>query len=685
MVQFDHEYMEKLNAAWDQFIQFKDFDYSFMRPEILESWIRSRDFKVDPYKRKTEILPADEIHAKLEENRMLIETVRPYMEHLYSMVEGSGFYLMLCDQDGYVLDLLGDRDIIEQSEHGSLLVVGANRSEAFAGTNAIGTCLALKKSIQVWNGEHYVVGHKKYTCSGAPIFSHTDRLIGCLNLTGEFTKVHTHTLGMVTSAVDGICKELKIRKAYEEIEALSAQRNIILESVSSGLIMLNTENQIAQINGNALRMLQLENKSVLGKSIFSLIGIDEPASKQFSFSNFENDVYNRETNIYLAGCAHPPVKFNMSINFIRHGDGSVKGVILRLEEPKHINRLVNKIGGFKASYTFDNIIGKAPSTQRLIKTAQRAALSSSNVLILGESGTGKELVAQAIHNGSTYSQGPFIAINCGAIPKGLIESELFGYERGAFTGANREGNPGKFELADGGTVFLDEIGDMPLDVQVSLLRVLQTKEIIRIGAKYPKKINVRIIAATNRDLTEAIETKTFREDLFYRLNVLSIHVPPLRERPDDITELADYFAQTLAQPKNRKMRISSEAYRALKQYSWPGNIRELENAVERAINITDDDEIRLEHLPRNIYQNYIQPAAPFPQQRAESPAKKGVFAEPTAADPDSGGYHMILSSLEKSNGNIMEAAKMLGISRRTLYRKMDKYKIDYSNYRVRSN
>lgn len=685
MVQFDHEYMEKLNAAWDRFIEYKDFDYSFMRPEILESWIRSRDFKVDPYKRKTEILPADEIRAKLEENKMMIETVRPYMEHLYSIVEGSGFYLMLCDQDGYVLDLLGDRDIIEQSVHGSLLVVGANRSEAFAGTNAIGTCLALKKPIQVWNGEHYVIGHKKYTCSGAPIFNHSGRLIGCLNLTGEFTKVHTHTLGMVTSAVDGICKELRIRKAYEEIEALSAQRSIILESVSSGLILLDGENRIIQINGNAIRMLQLENKSISGKNIFDFISIDDPAHKQFSFSNIENDIYNRETNIYLAGSAHPPVKFNMSINFIRHGDSGSSGIILRLEEPKNINKLVNKIGGFKASYTFDNIIGRSPVTQRLIRTCERAALSSSNVLILGDSGTGKELVAQAIHNGSAYSQGPFIAINCGAIPKSLIESELFGYERGAFTGANREGNPGKFELADGGTIFLDEIGDMPLDVQVSLLRVLQTKEIMRIGAKFPKKINVRIIAATNRDLTEAIETKTFREDLYYRLNVLTIHVPPLRERPDDITELADYFAQALTQQKNRKMRISAEAYRALKQYSWPGNIRELENAVERAINVTDDDEIRLEHLPRNIYQNYVRPAASFPRQKAESMAERGVSAGLSEPNLDSGGYHMILSSLEKSNGNIKEAAELLGISRRTLYRKMDKYKIDYSNYRVRNN
>ncbi len=689
MIQFDHDYMEQLNAAWDCFISGREYDYSFMRPEILESWERSRNYKVDPYKRLTEILQPDAIHEKLETNKMLISTVHPYMEKLYSIVEGSGFYLMLSDQDGYILDLIGDRDIIEKSRQGSLLVVGANRSESVAGTNAIGTAITLRRPIQIWNGEHYVLGHKNYACSGAPIFNHLGKLIGCLNLTGEFTKIHTHTLGMVLSAVDGISKELKIRNAYEEIEALSAQRNIILESVSSGLILLNDCNEIIQLNGNALRMLQLENKVALGINIFELISIDEPVHNHFSFANFDGDIYNKEISIYFTGSTLPPAKFNMSINFIGQG-GCNKGIVIRLDEPKHINKLVNKIGGFKASYTFDNIIGTSQATQKMIKICERAALSSSNVLILGESGTGKELVAQAAHNGSSYAQGPFVAINCGALPKGLIESELFGYERGAFTGASKEGNPGKFELADGGTIFLDEIGDMPLDVQVSLLRVLQTKEIMRIGAKYSKKINVRVIAATNRDLTEAIEAKTFREDLFYRLNVLTIHVPPLRERTEDITELADFFVQILTQQKNRKMRITPEVYQALKQYPWPGNIRQLENTIERAINVTDNDEIRLEHLPRNVFQNYRHtPYAATTQKtmqhaadwyETDGPNADGYAAE-TELNLKSSGYHLILSSLERSNGNIKEAAEFLGISRRTLYRKMDKYNIDYTNYR----
>ena len=309
----------------------------------------------------------------------------------------------------------------------------------------------------------------------------------------------------------------------------------------------------------------------------------------------------------------------------------------------------------------------------MIGDCERAANSSSNVLILGESGTGKELAAQSIHNGNSFSDGPFVAINCAALPKSLIESELFGYEKGAFTGASKEGNPGKFELADGGTIFLDEIGDMPLDVQVSLLRVIQTKEIVRIGAKHPKKINVRIIAATNRNLIDEVETKTFRQDLYYRLNVLTIHMPPLRDRDNDVCELADYFAKTLNNPQNKAMRISPEVYPVLKAYSWPGNIRELENVIERAINITNSDEIRPEHLPAHILRK--TPAVINPSVSAAAAMIQ------SSLDYKSNGYHLIKSSLERANGNIKYAAELLGISRRTLYRKMEKYGIDYKEYR----
>ncbi len=673
-MQFNQEYQEKLQNAWEHFIAAdnENFDYSFIRPVIFESWLRCRKYKVNPYEKITSILNTEEIEKLYSENKDLVRSVRPYMERLYSIVEGSGYFLLLSDKEGYVLDLIGDKEMIEQAKE-SMLVVGANRSESIAGTNAIGTCLEIQEPIQMWNGEHYVTSHRHYSCSSGPIFDEEGNLLGCLNITGSYTEIHTHTLGMVLSAVDGITKELKIRKAYNEIKSMSAQRSSILESVTSGLILLNEEDQIIQMNGNAQRMLHLNGQNAIGKNINTLMSIDEP-NHVYNFYNLKTAFSDKETNVFFSGKNAAPVKFRISVNFVGEDSLHNRGTVIRLDEAKYINKLVNKVSGFKASYTFDSIIGSSSATRKLIRDCERAANSSSNVLILGESGTGKELVAQSIHSSSNYSEGPFVAINCAALPKGLIESELFGYEKGSFTGASKEGNPGKFELADGGTIFLDEIGDMPLDVQVSLLRVIQTKEIVRIGAKHPKKINVRIIAATNRNLIDEVEAKTFRQDLYYRLNVLAIHMPPLRDRDNDVCELADYFAKTLNNPQNTVMRISPDVYPLLKNYPWPGNIRELENAIERALNITDNDEIRADHLPSHILK-----ITPTIKSLAASD-EQAAYAQPSF-DYKSNGYNLIKSSLERTNGNIKNAAELLGISRRTLYRKMDKYGIEYNEYR----
>ncbi len=684
MVIFDDNYSRLLDIAWRKFIDYGEHDYSFMRPEILESWKRSRSFHVDPVHSKTTILSEEDLNKMVNSNMLLIETARPYMEKLYSIVEGSGFYLLISDKDGFILDLIGDQSIIDKGKD-TQLIIGANRSEQYAGTNAIGTCLILKKPIQMWNGEHYVLPHKEFSCSCAPIFDSGDNLLGCLNITGRKNEVHTHTLGMVTSAADGIMKELKIRKINQEIEMVSAQRNSIIETISTGLILLNETGVIIQINSNALTMLNLKYQNVIGKNLFDLIYIDDPGSDGSLFSQYGNEFYNKDTDFYYKGSHQPPKKFNMSVNFVKDSHGNQSGTVISLNEPKVIHKLVNKISGYQSSYTFDSIIGSSPATRDMVEACKRVAKSSLNVLILGESGTGKELVAQSIHNGSKFSKGPFVAINCGALPKGLIESELFGYERGSFTGASKEGNPGKFELADGGTIFLDEIGDMPLDVQVSLLRVLQTKEVIRIGGKYPRKVNVRIIAATNNDLEAAIEAKTFREDLFYRLNVFSIQVPPLRDRKQDILELADYFVKNFSASKSHSYRLSPEVCGVLSGYPWHGNVRELENVMERAVNITDDCEIKMEHLPKAIQDFSAAGYAAFSKPSAASKPKPGGSGSENGKvsnySLESSSRQLILTCLEQSQGNIKNAAIMLGISRRTLYRKMEKLGIEYHNYR----
>lgn len=686
---FTDQYKEQLHAAWEHLIKDKPYDYSFMRPEIYQSWQRSRLFGVNPYAVKTQLLHPHELKQRIHDNLMLIETVRPYMDRLYSFVQGSEFYLLLCDKDGYILALTGDQGIIEEGQKTSLLVVGANRSEEFAGTNAIGTCLTLKKPIQIWNEEHYIKSHKNYACSSAPIFDSNKNLLGCLNITGKYTQLHAHTLGMAISAVDGISKEMKIRKAYNEIETISAQRNSIIETGTSGLILLNESNRIIQINKLALSMLQLSYGDTIGRTLSDLIRFDDPTETDLPLLKRNLPVYNKETNLFFVNRNLSPCKFNVSINYVQSAEGLTSGTVLRLNETKLINKLVNRISGYQSSFTFESIVGSSPQITEMIKFSRQAARSDANILILGESGTGKEVIAQSIHNASTYASGPFIAINCGAIPKGLIESELFGYEKGAFTGASQSGNPGKFELADGGTIFLDEIGDMPLDVQVSLLRVIQSREIIRIGGKYPKPINVRIIAATNKDIDEAVHSKTFREDLYYRLNVFSLQVPPLRNRGNDILEISQFFIEKYNRAKGRHLNLSPEAQQVLLHYHWPGNVRELENAMERAVNVTEEEAIYPQHLPTQVTAAAnaagLSPAS-YGDINQNSGGLGAAALGSSQPDLNAGAKQRcnlkgneaqtILSTLQETGGNMKKAADLLGIGRRTLYRKIEKYQID---------
>lgn len=702
MAQFTKKYQDRLKVAWEKFIRNEDYDYSFMRPEVLESWKRSRDAGVDPRGINTSLLCEEELEKRISENRELIDIVHPYIENLYSIVsKGSGFYILFCDKDGYILDLIGDDDIIEHGKTHSLLVIGSNRNESVVGTNAIGTCIVTKKPIQLWNEEHYKTRHKDFVCSGAPFFDPEGNVVGCLNITGRYQDVHPHTLGMVTSAADGISKELRIRRAYNKIEQINAQRNSIIESMTSGLMLLNRSFEITHVNTVALNMLNLRQEDIMDENLFSILSFDEYFNEKENIQYISNEVYNKEATVRFVGSNQPPQRFNISVSFVRGSDGTKEGTVVRFNEVKTINRLVNKISGYNSHYTFNSILGESPVVRDMIDLCKRAADSNSNVLILGESGTGKELVAQSMHNRSPCAGGPFVAINCAALPKSLVESELFGYEKGAFTGASKEGNPGKFELADGGTIFLDEIGDMPLDVQVSLLRVIQTREIVRIGGKYPKTINVRIIAATNRNLEEAIAAKTFREDLYYRLNVLTVNVPPLRARGDDIALLANAFIEKYNMSKGKKLKISDEAMSLLLSYSWPGNIRELENAIERAVNITSGDTIQVAHLPPAVQtpKNHFFPHGGFPateqfseqfigQQDSMANLGSRPFSSRQPFSPSPLRSHTgmpsedITYALQRCGGNVTEAAKMLGISRRTLYRRMDKYNIDYDRYRM---
>ncbi len=333
-----------------------------------------------------------------------------------------------------------------------------------------------------------------------------------------------------------------------------------------------------------------------------------------------------------------------------------------VELPQYINTKEEKKSGFETDFNFSGIVGDSKQIEHAKKLAKRFAASSENVLLIGESGTGKELFAQAIHNESRPS-GPFMVLNCAAIPRSLIESELFGYDGGAFTGAKKGGSPGKIELAQGGTLFLDEIGDMPLDTQAVLLRVLENKQVMRVGGDKYQKVDFRVVAATNKKLEFMVKEGSFRLDLYYRLSVLSVNITSLRQRGRDILSLAEFFLRKHCNGR-KTPKISNDAQTKLLEYHWPGNARQLENAMIYALHVFDKDMIFPEHLPEEVTGNCIdlqestKPTLPKMEKLNEVVSSK--VAEEIA----------IKNAMDRAGNNIAKAAELLEISKSTLYRKL---------------
>jgi transcriptional regulator with PAS, ATPase and Fis domain len=323
-----------------------------------------------------------------------------------------------------------------------------------------------------------------------------------------------------------------------------------------------------------------------------------------------------------------------------------------------------RVGGNTAAYSFTDIIGEDPAFKKTVRLAERFAHSAENILIVGESGTGKELFAHAIHN-IYRPQGPFVALNCAAMPRGLVESELFGYEGGSFTGAQKGGKPGKIEIANGGTLFLDEIGEMPLKLQSTLLRILEDKQVMRIGSSWPRKVDFRLIAATNADLRHMVISNDFRKDLFFRLSVLVLQLPPLRDRSEDIELLSRSFLHAYCVRQGRKTpRLTANATAFLKAYDWPGNARQLQNAMIHALHMATGDVIEKEHLSEYMLYKCVD------AEDMDPAAAPKAAAQPTLLEVEK---QAIRRALASTGHNVPEAAKMLGISRSNLYSKLKEY------------
>lgn len=618
-----------------------------MELSILSSHHRSKKYHVDPNIKKapeSSRLTQKELKKRIEDQITFFTIGKEQIDKLYNLLQGTGFCMALADKDGYILYIVGDADLEEHFQKRNC-VPGYRWTEQDLGTCAIGLALADQKPVYIPGNQMYSMLAQNISNSGAPVFDIDGSLLGVISLSGYTEKMHIHTLGLVCQAAEAVTSHLQEQLHSKELAIKNKYMSALLEAGTKGIVTIDPNGCIVQTNKKARTMLELD-KDCIGKPFSSLTKIN---------FNFEQVLHKGKS--FLAR----EIKINKGNGFLALDpvimkNGEIVGAILTITEQKEIMQLAIEMTGAKAHFTFDAIIGKNPKLTEAVEIAKIAAKNTASLLICGETGTGKELFAQAIHNASNRSDRPFVALNCGAIPSELLESELFGYEEGAFTGAQKGGRPGKLELADTGTLFLDEIGDMPFNMQVKLLRALQTGEILRVGGIKTIPVDIRIISATNKNLKQEIEKECFRPDLFYRITTLSILIPPLRERKDDIPFLVDYFFKRFGNLDSHKC-LDEKIQTLIMNYSWPGNVRQLESAIERAIHLADGKTIKAEHFGIETANSNIVSSENMTLDEME----KKIIAE----------------CLEKNQDNISICAKILGISRPTLYRKLEKYNIPY--------
>lgn len=625
---------------------------------IKKSHERSVDYGIEKnriFPRK--VLKPEEMKNNIDKNEKLLNIASQFIKILYDFLQGSGFFIILTDKEGCILKVSGDEDEVKEALSLNM-VVGAYMSENSIGTNAMGTALKEDIPIQISEKEHFITAYQRWTCSAAPIHDINGNIIGLLNLTGDREKVHPHTLGLVVAAVKSIENQIKVEYANNTLLETYQYMNTIVDSISSGIYVVNKDGILKTINKEACSILGVKEENVVEKKVDIIlpnwVNIYERLKAGDAYDNVEV-ILNNETTKGRYSVSATPIEIN----------NEVIGMVIVSREMHKVLKLVNKYSGGRAIYNFEDIVGDSKEIKKVIEYSKTISASPSTVLIEGESGTGKELLAQSIHNYSDRSNNTFIAINCGAIPKSLIESELFGYEEGAFTGARRGGCAGKFELSNGGTLFLDEIGEMPLDMQVNLLRVLQEGYVTRVGGDKIIPVDVRIIAATNKNLKKEVEKGRFREDLYYRLSVIPIKIPPLREREGDIPVLIKYLFEIKAKKLNKQLiSMNTDIYEKMISYNWPGNIRELENCIENIVNLNGESTMFFEDNEKiNVANNENSPKVLNIENEKIHTLEEVEKNE-------------IIKAINQNEHNMTKIAKTLGITRATLYSKIKRYNIN---------
>ena len=588
------------------------------------------------------------------------------IRNMYQVLFDVNTTILLMDKDCRVVNIWNN---VSASQEFILDInVGDDLSEDWAGENAFRQALETNQFVELRSGIEALNKSDNMYNMAAPIHNAYDEIIGCLGVIGPITDVNMAiirgTRKISIAALEGQGKAGEFKADYDRVynQLLGS-----METIPLGTIVTDNTMTILHVNDATQKIFGEQSKDIVGKRV------DEYLNTGNLFQKMRDEGRTLFDEEMIFEMPDGKINCEVIVSLVKGEENeSVQGLIIKLKNAEYMSKFKKSKGDKIAYFQFDDVIGNSGKLQEAIRLGKIAARSTSNVLILGESGTGKELFAQSIHNHSTRREGPFVAINCGAMPGGLIESELFGYEGGAFTGARKDGQPGKFEQANGGTLFLDEIGDMPLNVQVSLLRVLQNKEVVRVGGNSIIRTNVRVIAATNHDIEKEVQENRFRKDLYYRINVFSIRIPSLNERIEDVLPLSELFLKRYSVMLNKYITgIDPIAKQALISHSWSGNIRELENVIERAVNVTRGNEIGIEDLPTNF-----KVLIPGEDLEEEQHLRKITLVQEMEK-------MAIVEGLKKCKGNISKTADMIGMGRRSLYRRLKVYDIDNLMYKTK--
>lgn len=637
-----------------------------IRPEIMASWKRSRAYDVDPQlKGFPPALNDEQLKTLLTRNSLLINSAQRLLKSFYHYIKNIDVVISLHDKEGYVLETRGEGPIWLYAGQVVINMLGVSAHEKYVGTTAPFIAILYDKPFEMVAEEHYAQFLHPCRCVAAPLHDERGQVIGALNMTASYTMAsqHPHTLAMIAAMAKIIDNDMQLTNTLEHAEFISQSLKDAMASMADGLIMLGWDDRVVHVNSMAEKLLGFRLEEIKDNDIVRIVKnsviIDAVKNKR-KLMDYEL-VLEESVNKH---------RYLVSVSPIMSLVGKHIGTSILLKEFKAVQKLMQRVVGQQAHYTFKDILGGSPGIEQVRRISRVVAKSSSNVIITGESGTGKEMVAQSIHNSSEFSNGPFIAINCAAIPLELIESEIFGYESGTFTGGLKNGKAGKLEFASGGTLFLDEINGMSMNMQVKLLRVLEEKVFQRVGSNRSINLRARIISATNQDLAERIRNANFRPDLYYRLSVMEIHIPPLRQRIKDIEMLTYSFIEEKSRLLNKTIKgITREALSFLLKYAWPGNVRELKNWIERAVNLAEGDYLIISDFPTSAH--------------SEELSAQIVLKNTNRLISESGSLRQmeketVKKAIDECRGNIMEASRHLGISRATLYRKMDKYQLAIS-------